>query len=51
MIATIGKNVNNIRFLPNELGELLVNYLAYAIGVLESMAWQENKNTSILLYL
>jgi hypothetical protein len=51
MMATTGKNVNNIRFLPDELGELVVNYLAYPIGVLESMAWQENKNTSISPYL
>jgi hypothetical protein len=38
MMATTGKNVNNIRFLPDELGQLVVNYLAYPIGVLESMA-------------
>ena len=51
MMATTGKNVNNIGFLPDDLGELLVNYLAYPIGVLESMAWQEDINSSISLYL
>jgi superfamily II DNA helicase RecQ len=51
MMATTGKNVNNIRFLPDELGQLVVNYLAYPIGILESMAWQENKNASISPYL
>ena len=51
MMATTGKNVNNIRFLPDELGELLVNYLVYVVGVLDSMAWQEDINASIPPYL
>lgn len=51
MMATTGKNVNNIRFLPDDAGELLVNYLAYVIGVLESMAWQENENSQMSPYL
>ena len=51
MMATTGKNVNNIRFLPDEVGQLVVNYLAYPIGVLESMAWQESRNTSMSPYL
>jgi hypothetical protein len=38
MMATTGKNVNNIRFLPDELGEYLVDYFVYVVGVLESMA-------------
>ena len=51
MMMTTGKNVNNIRFLPDELGELVVNYLAYPIGVLQSMAWQEDIKSSISPYL
>jgi hypothetical protein len=31
----------NIRFLCDELGELLVNYLVYIVPLLESMAWKE----------
>ena len=41
MMATTGKTVNNIRFLCDELGELLVNYLVFVVPLLESMAWQE----------
>lgn len=41
MMATTGKNVNNIRFLCSELGELLVNYLVYVVPLLETMAWHD----------
>ena len=51
MMATTGKNVNNIRFLPDELGEYLANYLVYGVGVLEAMAWQEDINATISPYL
>lgn len=51
MMAVTGKNVNNVRFLPDDLGELLVNYLVYPIAVLQSMAWQEDITLSISPYL
>jgi hypothetical protein len=37
MMGIIGKNVNNIRFLLEEQGELLVNYLIYVVPMLNSM--------------
>jgi superfamily II DNA helicase RecQ len=40
MMATTGRTRDNIRFLCDELGELLVNYLVYVVPLLESMAWQ-----------
>ncbi|KAG9512641.1 hypothetical protein KCU93_g10298, partial [Aureobasidium melanogenum] len=40
MMATAGRARDNIRFLCDELGELLVNYLVYVVPLLESMAWQ-----------
>ena len=51
MMATTGKNVNNIRFLSNVAGGLLVDYLVYCIGVLESMAWQGHIHASVFPYL
>ena len=36
-MATTGKNVNNIRFLYNELGELTITYLVYIVPVLEAI--------------
>jgi len=44
MMATTGRNVNNIRFLCDELGELLVNYLVFVVPLVESMAWQQEPN-------
>ena len=46
-----GKNVNNIRFLSDDGGELLVNYLACPLGVLQSIAWQEDIKSSISPHL
>jgi hypothetical protein len=40
MMATTGRTRDNIRFLCDELGELLVNYLVYVVPLLESMVWQ-----------
>lgn len=51
MMNTTGKNVNNIRFLPTEAGELLVNYLVYVVPVLESMTWQEGGRARASPYL
>lgn len=51
MMATTGKNVNNVRFLCEELSELYVNYVIYVIPVLESMAWQEDIRFSISPFL
>ncbi|KAK4551266.1 hypothetical protein LTR86_011263 [Recurvomyces mirabilis] len=51
MMAVTGKNVNNIRFLPDDVGELLVNYLVYPLAILQSMAWQEDIALSISPYL
>ena len=48
---TTRKNVNNIRFLLDQLGELLVNYLAYPIRVLQSIAQQEDVKYTISPYL
>lgn len=42
MMGTTGKNLNNRRFLPEEQGELLMNYLVYVVPVLDSMAWDED---------
>jgi len=41
MVSTSGRNVNNIRFLCDELGELLVTYLVFVVPLVESMVWQE----------
>ena len=51
MMAVIGKNVNNVRFLPDDVGELLVNYLVYPMSVLQSMAWQDDVALSTSPYL
>jgi superfamily II DNA helicase RecQ len=45
MMSTTGKPVNNIRFLCDELGELLVNYLVYVVPLLESMAWYDGSKS------
>ncbi|KAK6436400.1 hypothetical protein LTR95_007407 [Oleoguttula sp. CCFEE 5521] len=51
MMAVTGKNVNNVRFLSDDVGELLVNYLVYSMGVLQSMAWQEDITLSVPPFL
>ena len=51
MMATTGKNVNNIRFLCDELSELLVNYLVYVVPVLEAMTWQDSIEHSVSPFL
>ncbi|KAK6442715.1 hypothetical protein LTR95_001031 [Oleoguttula sp. CCFEE 5521] len=51
MMGVTGKNVNNIRFLSDDVGELLVNYLVYPLAVLQSMTWQDNISSSLSPYL
>jgi hypothetical protein len=51
MIGTTGKNINNIRFLLEEQGELLVNYLIYVVPVLDSMTWEENIRSAASPYI
>jgi len=47
MEATTGRNVNNVRFLCDELSDLVVNYLIYVVPVLESMGWQDDPNFAV----
>jgi hypothetical protein len=51
MMGTTGKNINNIRFLPEEQGELLVNYLIYVVPVLDSIAWEEDIRSAASPYI
>jgi hypothetical protein len=51
MMAVTGKNVNNIRFLDEQLGKLLINFLVYVLPVLESMAWQDDNSFSLSPFL